>query len=143
MANRADPEGGPWPRAGVLAVVWHGDRILLVRRRNAPQALHWGFPGGHLRPGEPLGEAAARELREETGIQAEPEAPFTALDVIERDEAGTLRHHFALVAVRLTYHAGSPVAADDAEAAGWFAPAALPTPLCTDVERLIAASRPA
>ncbi|HKJ71446.1 MAG TPA: NUDIX hydrolase, partial [Gammaproteobacteria bacterium] len=80
---------------------------------------------------------------EETGIEADPGAPFTALDVIEHDDDGGLRHHFALVAVPLAYRSGEPDPGDDAAAAGWFAPARLPDPLCTDVAELVAASRPA
>jgi 8-oxo-dGTP diphosphatase len=32
---------------------------------------YWLFPGGHVTPGETLAEAAVREVREETGIEAE------------------------------------------------------------------------
>jgi 8-oxo-dGTP pyrophosphatase MutT (NUDIX family) len=31
---------------------------------------NWGFPKGHLKPGEAAGEAALREVREETGLDA-------------------------------------------------------------------------
>ena len=143
MNGPADPnQGAPLPGVGVLAVVWHRDRILLVRRRRPPQAGHWGFPGGHIRPGETLREAARRELREETGIDAEPGEPFTALDLIDRDGDGGIRHHYALIAVTLRYLAGRPIPADDADAADWFEAARLPAPLCPGVDRLVAASRP-
>lgn len=41
--------------------------ILLVRNRNG----HWGLPKGHWESGELLAETAAREVREETGLQVE------------------------------------------------------------------------
>jgi ADP-ribose pyrophosphatase YjhB (NUDIX family) len=126
----------------VLAVVWHRDRVLLVHRRRAPQAGRWGFPGGHVEPGEPLTQAAVRELGEETGIRAVPESALPAIDLIERAPDGAVRHHFVLVPVRLRYQGGQAKASDDAAAAAWFDPAALPEPLCTDVAELIAASRP-
>ncbi|OWJ87584.1 NUDIX domain-containing protein, partial [Paracoccus yeei] len=38
----------------------HGPRVLLVQRRNPPDAGLWGFPGGHVEPGETALAAAAR-----------------------------------------------------------------------------------
>jgi 8-oxo-dGTP pyrophosphatase MutT (NUDIX family) len=54
-------------------VVVHDGRVLVIvpRRRAADGALVLGLPKGHLDEGETAEQAAAREVREETGVQAE------------------------------------------------------------------------
>jgi 8-oxo-dGTP pyrophosphatase MutT (NUDIX family) len=62
------------PSARVL-VVGPGDTLLLLqfRRRGGHGDPHyWLTPGGGIAPGESVVEAAARELREETGIKVSP-----------------------------------------------------------------------
>lgn len=44
-------------------------RVLLVRRVRDPEAGCWTVPGGRVKTGESLEQAAAREVLEETGIR--------------------------------------------------------------------------
>ena len=48
-------------------------KILLVRNASLkdPNVNYWGFPKGHLDPGETSEQAATREIKEETGIDAQ------------------------------------------------------------------------
>lgn len=107
------------PRVGVLAVVRRDGRVLLVRRRNPPDAGKWGFPGGAQELGETVAEAARRELAEETGVEAVPLGVLDVIDAVTRDEAGRIRFHFTLIAVLMEWRAGEGIAADDAEAVAW------------------------
>ncbi|WP_226783212.1 NUDIX hydrolase [Oceaniglobus trochenteri] len=107
------------PRLAALAVVLRNDSVLLVQRRNAPDAGLWGFPGGHVELGETALAAAERELHEETGVIARARRYLDNVDVIQRDEAGRIQFHFLLAAVLCDHVAGEPVAADDALAAAW------------------------
>ena len=58
---------------GAIVVLLHEGRVLLVQRGKAPDLGLWGFPGGHVEPGESAEAAALRELHEETGG---PPAPW-------------------------------------------------------------------
>ena len=49
-------------------VIKHRNSFLLVKRKNNPCANIWYFPGGRLLKGEKVIEAAARKLKEETGL---------------------------------------------------------------------------
>ncbi|GAA5070057.1 NUDIX hydrolase [Roseibacterium beibuensis] len=107
------------PTLAALAVVMRDKHVLLVKRRNEPDAGLWGFPGGHVDLGETALAAAARELREETGVVGLPAQYLTNVDVIVHDGGGDVRFHFLLTAVLCTYVSGEPVAADDVSEAGW------------------------
>jgi 8-oxo-dGTP pyrophosphatase MutT (NUDIX family) len=62
--------------AGRVIVLDPEDRVLLFRAFDPARPGYgwWATPGGGLDEGETPREAAARELREETGLEVAPEA---------------------------------------------------------------------
>lgn len=117
------------PRVGIGVVVLRGPleapEVLVVQRGRPPRLGEWGIPGGAQELGETIFEAAAREVLEETGATVEPRAVITALDGIQRDEAGRVRYHYTLVEVLAEWRSGEIRAQDDALDAAWLVPDAV------------------
>lgn len=108
------------PVVGVGVVVWQGDQVLLIKRKKPPRAGQWSLPGGAQELGETLAEAAAREVREETGIGIRLGDIIAALDLIDRDDEGRVRHHYTLVDFVAEALETALEAGDDAAEARWF-----------------------
>ena len=108
-----------YPRVAVGAVVFKEDRVLLVRRGQAPAEDSWAIPGGSIEIGETLQQAAEREIREETGIRIRAAKPIYTFDVIERDESEGIRFHYIIVDLSADYVSGELSAGDDAVEARW------------------------
>ena len=104
------------PCAGVAVV--DGERVLLVERAAPPGEGDWTIPGGHLEVGEEPRVGAARELEEETGVRAPPDA----LGLLEATQLETFADkHVVSVgyAVDVADTTGEPVAGSDARAVEW------------------------
>jgi ADP-ribose pyrophosphatase YjhB (NUDIX family) len=110
------------PVAAVGAVVWKGDRVLLIRRGKAPRKGFWSLPGGRQDWGETVHEAVAREIREETGVTIRIVDLAAVVDLIHRDDAGMIEHHFTVIDVVAEWESGEAVAGDDAAEVAWAAP---------------------
>lgn len=107
------------PVLGVSVLVRDGGRVLLVKRARPPVMGYWSLPGGHVESGETLKQAAAREVREETGIAVDELRQIDVAEVIGGDERGSTPHHFVLVVFAGRAVPGTPVAGDDAGEARW------------------------
>lgn len=110
------------PIVGVGAIVWRGERVLLIRRGRPPRLGQWSLPGGAQQLGETLEEAIRREVREETALELAAVRFLTTVDLVERDPEGRVRYHYTLVDFTAEAAEGDPVAGDDAAGVAWFAP---------------------
>lgn len=122
-ARRAARRYPARPIVAVLAVVLRPmgqeSEVLIVQRKQQPNAGRWGFPGGVLELGETVFDGAMRELLEETGVVAEAAGWLDIHDAISRDEEGRVQFHYLLIAVRGVWQSGEGVAGDDAAACAW------------------------
>jgi ADP-ribose pyrophosphatase len=107
------------PVVAVGAIVFKNSRVLLVRRAQAPSRDLWAIPGGRVKIGETLQEAAEREILEETGITIQAREPVYTFDYIERDGSELPRFHYVIIDMIADYVRGEIRAGDDAADARW------------------------
>lgn len=105
---------------GVRALVRDPDgRVLLLRHTYVPG---WYFPGGGVEAGETAGEAAAREIREETGVVLIAPPRLVSIHLNPRVSA---RDHVAFFHAETAARAATARSGEIAEV-GFFAPDRLP-----------------
>jgi 8-oxo-dGTP diphosphatase len=114
------------PKAAVGALVIHEGRVLLVKRGKPPSKGLWAIPGGSVRLGESMQEAAERETLEETGVVIKAGDPLFTFDVIKKDARGDVQFHYVIVDLAGDYVSGMPRPGDDAADAAWVSRKALP-----------------
>jgi ADP-ribose pyrophosphatase YjhB (NUDIX family) len=114
--RRESPEK---PIAGVAAVIFNGNSVLLVKRRNPPGEGNWGLPGGVVELGEHIKEAVVREVREECGLEVEPVKRLAVFDSITRDDEGRVKFHYILFEFLCEIVGGILTSATDALDARW------------------------
>jgi ADP-ribose pyrophosphatase YjhB (NUDIX family) len=113
------------PKVAVGAVVGNDDgQILLIQRADSG---FWLYPTGWADIGYSASEVAVKEVREETGIDAEPLRIIAVLDGMRLGFTSvplySLVFHCRAIGGRLERH---PL---ETRAVGWFAEDALPSPL--------------
>ncbi|WP_245618885.1 NUDIX domain-containing protein [Deinococcus marmoris] len=130
----------PLQNKGAGIAVVRGTQVLLIRRHD--NGL-WDIPGGAVEVGESVGDAARRELKEETGLEA---PDVTLLDVFS---GSAHRHTYPdgnvvdwVTAVYLARDfTGTLTPGDDAAEARWWPLAGLPTDVSSATAAYFAALR--
>ncbi|MCD6488250.1 MAG: NUDIX hydrolase [Desulfurococcales archaeon] len=107
------------PIIGVGAVVLWDNKILLVKRGNEPYRGYWTIPGGVQRVNETLGEAALRELKEETGIDGVVKGVAWINELIQY-EGNRIKYHYIIIDLYIEPLSYNVRPGSDVLDAGWF-----------------------
>lgn len=102
----------------VAGAVVNEGRVLIIKRRDNG---HWEPPGGVLELDETIEEGLVREIREETGVEAVPEALTGAYKNMERG--------IVALVFRCSVEAGTPRPGDEALQVRWMTPEEVETEL--------------
>lgn len=117
------------PAPGEFVRPERATHILLVRRATT-YAGQWCIPCGYLEYDEEIRTAAAREMREETGLDVEVREPLAVLSNFHRPHEQSVGTWF-LVRRR----GGDLRAGDDADRAGFFPLDSIGVPLAFPTDR--------
>ena len=107
------------PRVAVGGVVLDGERVLLVRRGQAPSVGRWSIPGGLVSLGESLEDAVVREIEEESGLRVRVVGLCGVIDRVIRGDDGAVRYHYVIVDYVSLVDGGELRAGSDAAEARW------------------------
>lgn len=93
----------------------------MVERGSGALRGQWSLPGGHIEAGELAAHAALREVREETGIEAEIADLLDIHEVLIKGARDELVAHYLITVFWGRWLAGEPLAGSDAAAARFVA----------------------
>jgi ADP-ribose pyrophosphatase YjhB (NUDIX family) len=112
----AGQDGYATPKVDVRGIVFHQDRILLVRERDDGR---WTLPGGWADAGESPREAVEKEIREESGYEARV---VKLLAVHDRDRHGSPPLPWAVckLMIRCELVGGEPRHSIETDGVGFF-----------------------
>jgi 8-oxo-dGTP diphosphatase len=117
----SEPDARLYPQRPILAAsiaLVRDGRTLVARRARAPLAGVYSFPGGGVELGETVREAALRELREETGLEADIVGFLDHVESIVR-EGERVRAHYAIVAFVARWRGGEPQPGPELDSFAW------------------------
>jgi 8-oxo-dGTP diphosphatase len=133
----------PGPSVGVSVVIFSlrpcasGRElvVLLVKRPSEPDAGRWALPGGWVRVGEGLEEAARRHLHIKAGLHP---AYLEQLYTFGKPDRDPREHRIAVAYYALVPgKAGPPEITGGEREAQWFSVNVLPSPLAFDNETIV------
>ncbi len=82
---------------GSIPIMMKEGKILMLKRENIPFKGYWALPGGKIEFGEHPEETAAREMKEETGVDGKVKKVMGILSEVVKDkETGEDEWHFIM-----------------------------------------------
>jgi len=125
----------PEPKVGIAIIITKDDQVLLMKRKGIHGQGTWSTPGGHLDFGETPEQCAAREAKEEMGLDV-VDIQFRS---VTNDIFETSGKHYITIWMAGKSALGEPTIAaeNEAEEIGWYAWDALPSPLFLPWENLL------
>lgn len=124
------------PKVAAAVFVEDAGRVLLIRRAVAPEIGKWALPAGYVDRGEDPRTTAVREALEETGLTVRLTG---LLDVFYNGARGNGVGADIILVYAAEVVSGVLTPLDDADAADWFSPRALPELAFESTQTLIAA----
>jgi 8-oxo-dGTP pyrophosphatase MutT (NUDIX family) len=114
----------------------HGPELILAARRTRRGELAWGLPKGLIEPDENPEATAIREVREETGVEAEIEEDLGAISYFYVWEGVRVKKSVRFYLMRAT---GGDVSQHDheMEEVAWFPAAEAPKVASFKTERAL------
>lgn len=103
---------------GVSLICRRDGRFLLVERGKEPWKGWLAFPGGGIEPGETPEQAAIRELKEETALNAKSLSHVITVDLAFEGKAYAKSYYLSVF--RANDVSGQEVAGDDAASIRWL-----------------------
>ena len=122
------------PQVGTAMIITNGDKVLLMKRKGPHGHGTWSTPGGHLDFGETPEDGAAREAKEEMGVDVfDVRFRCVTNDVFEEEG----KHYITIWLEGSAVGEPTIAAEQEVEEIGWFAWDALPHPLFLPLENLV------
>lgn len=122
------------PQVGTAIIITRDDKVLLMKRKGPHGTGTWSPPGGHMDFGETLEGCAAREAKEEVGVDVfDIKFRCVTNDVFEKEG----KHYITVWLEGTPVGEATIVSEEEVAEIGWFAWDALPEPLFLPLENLV------
>lgn len=129
----------PVPRVGVVVFVLKGKSVLLGRRRATICNSAFALPGGHLEFGESFEACAAREVKEETGLDIDNIEVLKVTNNLFHE--GAEPSHYIMIVLRAVLanpnQLPQNLEPDKCDGWDWYEWDSLPRPLFWPLEKLL------